>query len=293
MALQEIWKRIDTRYADLPPQIQRAARFVREHPEDVALNSLRTLAGKAGVSPTSMTRLMQALAFENWDAFQREHRTWLTGGRRHVFSGRADRLIHDMKRPGAEDELLDVVGQHECANVGAAFGRDARTALREAANLIAEAKGVSIAGLRSCYPVAFGLHYALSLFMPGVSLMGGAGVSLLDEMHRLGPGMVLVTISVDPYSRETVDAARHARSLGARVIGITDRALSPIAQHADVTLVARNESPAHIASPLGPMALSQALALLVLTRSGNGALEAMRRREAMFEATSAYLSEGQ
>lgn len=291
MTLQRVWKRIEQGYGGFPPQLRRAARFVREHPQDVALQSLRTVAGRAGVSPTSMSRLLQSLEFESWDAFQAEHRDWLTEGRPGVFSGRADRLISGARAPGAEDELLDAVAEAERANVRAALAPELRPALRKAADLLAAAPTITILGIRSCFPVAFGLHYTLSLFAPHTRLMMAAGGSLLDDLHHLSEGDALVVVSVTPYSREIVEGARLARAAGVSVVGITDRPLSPVARLANVALVAGNDSPAHIASPIGPFAVAQALALLVLSRSGEAALEALRRREATLEATAAYVPE--
>lgn len=291
MPLQEIWQRIEARYGAFSPQLRRAARFVREHPQDVALQSLRTVSRQAGVSPTSMTRLTQALDVETWDAFQATHRAWLTAGRPGVFSGKADRLISGTRKPGAEDHLLDAVAEAERANIAHALDAAARGELRRAADLLASAPAVSVAGIRSCFPVAFSLHYSLSLFMPNVRLMTGTGGSLLDELHHLRAGDALVVVAVSPYSRETVEVARHARSAGVRVVGITDGPLTPVARLSDITLAAGNDSPAHIASPIGPIAVAQALAVLVLARAGEGALETLRRREATLEATSAYLPE--
>lgn len=289
MPLQQIWQLIETRYGGFSPQLQRAAKFVRENPQEVALQSLRNIAGRVGVSPATMTRLMQALGFDTWEAFQAAHRQWLTEGQRGVFSGPADRVIADARRPGAEDLLLDSMAHAERFNLEAALGPQAREALRQAAALLAAAPTVAVAGLRSCFPVAYGLHYALSLFLPGTRLMPGIGGTLLDELHHLRPGDALVAISIAPYSRETVDLARLAHEAGVKTVGITDGPLSPIARNADIALSARTDSPSHLASPIGLMALSQALAMLVLVRAGDAALETMRHREAVFEATSAYL----
>lgn len=289
MALQEIWQRIESRYGAFSPQLRRAARFVRENPQDVALHSLRTLSRQAGVSPTSMTRLMQALDFNAWDTFQAEHRAWLTSGSQGVFSGRADRLINGSRTPGAEELLLDAIVAAEKDNVARALEPQARRSLAQAADLLVAAPAVAIAGIRSCFPVAFSLHYSLSLFMPDARLMTGMGGTLLDELHHLHEDDALVVISVAPYSRETVEVARHARRAGVRVVAVTDGALTPVARLAEVTIVATNDSPAHIASPIGPIAAAQALAILVLARAGDGALEALRRRETTLEAISAYL----
>ncbi|WP_047145358.1 MurR/RpiR family transcriptional regulator [Aquamicrobium sp. LC103] len=291
MSIQETWARIESRYADFSPQLQRAARFVREHPQEVALNSLRAVSREAGVSPTSMTRLLHALDYESYDLFQSAHRSWLTHERTGAFSGRADKLISGAKAPGAEDALLDAMAEAERANIAAGLAPERREALKQAASLVLAAPSVTIAGIRSCFPVAFGLRYALSLFMSDVRLMMGAGAALMDDLHHLGEGDVLVAITVTPCSRETVEAARFARSQKARVVAITDGNLTPLARLADVTLVANNDSPAHIASPIGPNAVAQALAMLVLARAGESALEAMKGREARLAAASAYVTD--
>ena len=289
MPLQQIWHLIEARYGGFSPQLQRAARFVRENPQEVALQSMRHIAGRVGVSPATMTRLIQALEIGTWEAFQTIHRQWLTEGKRGVFSGPADRVIADARKPGAEDLLLESMAHLDGLNLEATLGPQMRAPLRKAAALIALAPTVAIAGLRSSFPVAYGLHYALSLFLAGTVLMPGAGGALLDGLHHLRPGAVLIVISISPYSRETVTLAQLAHEAGCTVVGITDGPLSPIAQVADIALIARTDSPSHLASLVGLMAVAQALAMLVLARAGDGALEAMRHREAMFETTSAYL----
>lgn len=291
MPVEAIWQQINQRYDGFSPQLRRAARYVRDNPQDVALNSLRTLAGKAGVSPTSMTRLMQALQVENFDAFQDMHRRWLTRGREAPFSRRAGELIDVTRTPAARDMLVSDFLAAEQANLTAALAPGRRDALNRAAEVIAAAPGVAVAGLRSCFPVAFSLHYALSLFMPRAWLLMGAGGSLLDDLYHLDKGDAFVVVSVAPYSRDIVEAVRHVAERGVDVIAITDGNLTPIARLAKVVLVAENASPAHIASPIGPIAVAQSLALLALAASGPAALEAVRHRESMLAATHAYLDE--
>jgi DNA-binding MurR/RpiR family transcriptional regulator len=48
-ALKEL---LEARFPTRSPQLQRAARYVLEHPEEIALNSMRTIAAKGGVTPS-------------------------------------------------------------------------------------------------------------------------------------------------------------------------------------------------------------------------------------------------
>ena len=51
----------------LTPELQKAAQFFLDHPEDIGLNSMRTVAGQAGVTPATISRLSKALGYDNYE----------------------------------------------------------------------------------------------------------------------------------------------------------------------------------------------------------------------------------
>src|SRR5436190_20467829 len=51
----------------LPPQLQTAARYMLDCPDDVRLLSMREQARRAGVPPATMTRLAKRLGLEGYD----------------------------------------------------------------------------------------------------------------------------------------------------------------------------------------------------------------------------------
>lgn len=57
---------IIARYEAMSPQLRQAARHVLEHPDEVALVSMRELARRADVQPATMTRLAKFLGFEGY-----------------------------------------------------------------------------------------------------------------------------------------------------------------------------------------------------------------------------------
>lgn len=292
MSLHDIWQRLEVRYDSFPPQLKRAARYVRENPQEVALNSLRALSSHAGVSPAAMSRLVQALDVESWQALQAEHGDWLKKVQHDVFSVQAGKLLDSMKMPHGEGELLDAIHNAEMANVHAAFEPQARRTLDEAATGLGNASSISVFGIRSCFPVAFSIYYSLSLFSSSARLATGTGGVLLDELDHLRAGDALIIVSVDPYSREAVEATRHARDAGAYIVALTDSPVSPIALLSDHSLIASNTTPAYIASPIGLLALAQSLVTLLFARAGDKALDVLRHRETALAARSAYLPQG-
>ncbi|TIV11494.1 MAG: MurR/RpiR family transcriptional regulator, partial [Mesorhizobium sp.] len=55
------------RFENMPPQLRVAARFVLDHPKDVALMSMREQAHQAGVSHSTMMRLARWLGLEGYE----------------------------------------------------------------------------------------------------------------------------------------------------------------------------------------------------------------------------------
>ena len=55
------------KFETMPPRLQVAARYVLEHPEDVALMSMREQSQQAGVSHSTMMRLARSLGFESYE----------------------------------------------------------------------------------------------------------------------------------------------------------------------------------------------------------------------------------
>src|SRR5258707_12348074 len=59
--------RLKANFENLSPQLQEAARWVIDHPADVALLSLREQARRAGIAPATLTRLAQRLGLRGYD----------------------------------------------------------------------------------------------------------------------------------------------------------------------------------------------------------------------------------
>src|SRR5215475_5497585 len=58
------------RFASLSVKLQEAARFVVDHPHDVVIASMRTLAERAGAQPATFVRLAQQLGYAGWPALK-------------------------------------------------------------------------------------------------------------------------------------------------------------------------------------------------------------------------------
>src|ERR1700741_1625761 len=84
---------VTQRFDALSGQLRLAARHLLDHPDDVALGSMRELAHQAGLPPVTFVRLARALGFADFselrELFQKRLRD---GGNRDRFSGKARAL---------------------------------------------------------------------------------------------------------------------------------------------------------------------------------------------------------
>jgi DNA-binding MurR/RpiR family transcriptional regulator len=58
---------IRARFSELSPQFQMGAGFLLDHPDEVAVSSMRKVAERAQVQPASLVRLSQQLGFPGWN----------------------------------------------------------------------------------------------------------------------------------------------------------------------------------------------------------------------------------
>ena len=58
-------------FDELPPQLKEAARWVIDHPADVALLTMREQARRAGIPPATLTRLAQRFRLKGYDEIRK------------------------------------------------------------------------------------------------------------------------------------------------------------------------------------------------------------------------------
>ena len=274
-------------FAAMSPQLQVAARFLLDHPNDVALLSMRDQAKRAGVPPATMTRLAQKLGFAGYDEVRS---LYAESVRRKTdgFADRAGQLVDNHRAKGKAAVAVDLVNT-VARQLDLMRSPKALESIVLGAECVADARRVCIVGRRSSYPVAYQLAYACGLIGCEVRLVDGPGGIGIDHLHGAGCADVLVVISIRPYSAESLTMARYAVRQGVPVVTITDSALSPFASLAKVAIVVGVESPSFFHTMVPAFAAVEALTALVAATKGEAAKAALAEREAHFEATDALL----
>ena len=274
---------IRARFAELSPQFQAGAAFLLDHPDEVAVLSMRKVAGRAQIQPASLVRLSQLLGFPGWnelrDLFVARVRT-----RPEPLTTRARSLVAGTKKDTFAHDLL-AAQQHNLETTAANNERS----VMQAARVLRKARHVYVAGFRSCYGVAFGFVYGYGLFRPSVSLLTGEAGTLEMQLRSISRDSATVVMSFAPYSVEAARAAEVALEKGSRLVAITDSAVSPIALNADSALIFSHESPSFFPSLVAATAIAESLVAHLLSLEGTEAVEQLEMAERSLHAKGAYV----
>jgi len=274
-------------FDSLSSRFQDAARWMIDHPEDVALLSTREQARRAGVSPATMTRLAQRFGLEGYDDVRKLYADSMRR-RPEGFRGRARELLHrrDVEGDAAlVQDIFSALAQHLQELTSPLTIKRFTTA----ADRIVRADRVFCLGLRSTFAVAYIFHYVRSLFGATSVLVDGAGGTGIDLLRTIGSGDVLLVVTVRPYTRQTVKATRYARARHAKIIALTDSEVSPLASLADDILIVGTETPSFFHSMSPAFASVECLAALVAARQGSQTLKSLARSEAQLSAFDTYV----
>lgn len=279
--------RIVSCFDSLSDQLQHAARYLLEHPHEVALMSMREQARQANVQPATMTRLAKQLGYDGYDDIRQIYadamRSAGTG-----FASRVGAQAESQKKKGdhvlAADMLKELGAQIAVLSSPAALDL-----MIEAARRIGKARRIYCLGLRSSHSAAWHLHYILSLAGKHTVMLDGIGGIGVDALGSATRDDVVVAVSVLPYTRQTVEITDYARDCGVPIVAITDSLVAPIAQRATVALTVPTESPAFLHTMSPAFVVAEILGALVAGQNGAAAQEALARVDRQSAALDIHL----
>jgi DNA-binding MurR/RpiR family transcriptional regulator len=258
-AYEALRSAIAARYPELSKQLQKIARFALEYPDDLALETVASLAARAGVQPSSMVRFAQALGYDGFSNMQLVFRSRLvTDSNSYRDRIEALRRQHDSGGGDASNVLsgfvtegmtsLELLRDHTPAAV-----------LERAVELLAEADDIYLLAERRSFPLACYLAYALARLERRAHLLDGIGGMLAQQVAVVRNRDVLVAASFPPFSPQVAGAFVDCHQRGVPTIAITDSPVSPLALEATVAFHIKQQEEGSFRSLVAPMCLAQSL----------------------------------
>lgn len=273
---------IEGAYPKLKPRLRKAARYVLNHPAEVALSSVRDVAAGANVSATTMVRLATELGFGNYNAFKEAFREPLRAGP-GGYAAKASKQLSTLGRSGDDRHQSIVSGLRKGMDdlLAAVVAEDVNTAVRK----ILKARQLYVLGLRSMFSPAFYFYYLYRTLAPNAVLLENRMDMLIEEMGAIGAEDVLLVISFEPYALATVKSVEFARRTGAEVIALTDSKLGPLAAIAQQSFILPTAGSSFYQSLVPTMALLEMLISTIQIEQGDVAVD---RIEAEFEKRASF-----
>jgi DNA-binding MurR/RpiR family transcriptional regulator len=270
---EEIIARLLADFDALPGQLQLCARYIIDHPHEVGLQSMRTLAASAAVQPNSFVRLARHLGFEGYDAMRERFRDFVRGGT----GSTPDRVrwLRQLDREGGSAAIFGSMAEACLENTEKMFAQQPIADLERAVELMINSRRVYVLGLGLAYPLAYNFWYVARMGFDHFILTPRHGSLPSDDIIRMDERDCLVAMTFQPYRSDTLAAVQRARKTGARIIGITDSNAASLCREADVGLVSPTHTPQFFHSNSAVTALLESLCALLIVRGGEDASESV------------------
>jgi DNA-binding MurR/RpiR family transcriptional regulator len=253
-------KAIVRTYPLLSKRLQQIASYALENPSELALETIATVAQRARVQPSSLIRFAKAFGYSGYTDMQRVFRLRLTGRlpdyeeRLRNLEGANQSTIKNSAALLSRFVQADIAGLQSLAEqplMGALLDKSIK--------LLASAECVYLVAHRRSFPVTFYLSYAMSHLNVRNVLVDGVGGLFFEQLRHATKRDVVFAVSTKTYSPDVVEAVRESAARGVRVIALTDSPLSPLVQHAHISLEVQQASVQMFRSLGVPMSLAVTL----------------------------------
>jgi DNA-binding MurR/RpiR family transcriptional regulator len=212
----------------LSPGQRRVAQYLIEHITEAAFLSITDLADRVGVSQPSVTRFAAAVGFSGYPALRERLQSIALGtldggpGATEEHGNNELQAAVDAEIENLENLRRDFADPDQVIAIG---------------RRLSESTPLTIIGLRISASLAEYFAYAARRIHPDVRLVTRGGSVAYDALlqSREAGGTWVLAFSMPRHAQETLTAVRVARSAGLKVALVTDLALGPVADEADVT----------------------------------------------------------
>ncbi|RBI65612.1 Fe-S cluster assembly protein HesB [Vreelandella sulfidaeris] len=253
-------ERITADYPTLSRRLQQTARFLLDHPQEVAFTTVAQLAQQAGVTPSTLIRFSNSFGFSGFSEMQQLFRARLFD----ELPNYNERIRAVRTATGETPDSTQLLWEFASANQEALQQLPDRINpdhLESALDIFEKANAVHVMGARRSFVVASYMTYALHHIEKPAFLMNGLGGMYSEQVKAVGTHDALLVISFAPYAQESRDVAEEAHRRGIPLVVLTDSSLSPLVRLADVALIVHEAEVKSFRGLTASLCLTQTLAI--------------------------------
>lgn len=238
---------------------KRISAYITESYDKAAFMTASKLGTAVGVSESTVVRFAVELGFDGYPEMQKAMQEMVMNRLTTV-----QRIGVANDRIGSEDVLTKVL-QADAEKLRQTSETINREHFQMAVDVILNARRIYVLGVRSAATLANFAGYYMNYMFDNVHVITTSGAGeLFENLVGISSEDVVLAFSFPRYSTAVAKAAQYCRSVGAKVVGITNTALSPLGQSSDCVLTAKSDMVSLVDSLVAPLSVVNAL-LVALT----------------------------
>ena len=263
---------------------QRAiAALILDSYDKTAFMTAGKIAKLANVSESTVVRFAVELGYDGFPSMQKAMQEMVLN---RLTSVQRIEVAND--RIGDQD-VLSMVLHSDMEKLRKTSDSVDRDSFQAAVKTLLQARRIYVMGVRSAAALANFLGYYLGYMFDNVHVITTSGTGeMFEKLAGVGPGDAVVAFSFPRYSTATLKGARFCHSVGAKVIGITNSPLSPLAESCDQVLVAKSDMVSLVDSLVAPLSVVNALVVALAAQKEETLAKTFDTLERVWEEYNVY-----
>lgn len=280
--MSSLMTRIDEASATFSKGQRRIAAYIREHYDKAAFMTAAKLGATVGVSESTVVRFAAEVGYEGYPQLQKALQEMIRNRLTSV-----QRIEVASERIGGD--VLTKMMHIDIEMLRRTVEEIDQTPFYQAVEDIIGARKIYLMGTRSAASLADFMGFYFRHIFDDVRQIGGSNNSaIFEQILRIGEEDVFIAITFSRYSKRTLKAGSFAKASGAKVIAITDSLSAPIAEIADVVLVAHSDMASFVDSLVAPLSVVNALIVAIGVQKSEEVTGIYEKLETIWDEDSVY-----
>lgn len=265
------------------------AEYILAHFNTIGFQTSTTLAQAVGVSDTSVIRFIRKLGFKGYSEFRAEmnKRAARQIGQSEKGLSPGEKYARSLEQLNPSHLLYDV-SQYTVKNLQQSYDQLDQATVDQIVDILLTSDRKYIAGFRGTACCAQYMASKLLFLTPHVVPVIHADASAVENLLDITEKDCLLLYSFPRYSEINRVLMDIARENGAKIILMTDRRTSPLANKADVVVVTYVGGLGFTNSYVAPLSLSEVILLAMSGRKDVTRSERFNRIDEIIEQEKLY-----
>ena len=265
------------------------AEYILAHLSTIGFQTSTTMAEEIGVSDTSVIRFIRKLGFKGYADFRSEMnaRTARQIDRAQPDLTPGEKYLRTLEHLGS-GSLISDVSQYTLNNLQKSYAQLDQGTVEQIVDILLRSDRKYIAGFRGTACCAQYMASKLLFLTPHVVPILHADATAVENLLDITERDCLFLYSFPRYSEIARPLMEIARESGAKVILMTDRRTSPLANKADVVVTAQVDGLGFTNSYVDPLSLSEVILLSVSGRKDVTDSKRFNRIDSVMEREKLY-----